>query len=351
MGFAHMILNRMLPMLPNLVILFFCAFLLPSVLLGQYFYESEDSSSFASEKPVVDYYEKVDDKSFYQQKRIHRMKGDINSYSARLHDLQDRFDKIFYGMSSSKDFRKPFDMNTQPQRPKVKRWFDQDDANETLFARNEPEPVVSQPRSPSTNQLAFRVESPGEFKGTEGETISLFEQENVRRKKSLRYFIISPSVVIPHKIHRANNALPKPKYKKYEMGFGLNVAGGITHERWRFGLGGIYKKNKHHSSSYYVERGRHSLSSDSQTVGGYLDMGYQLPLGQNFDGYFGFGLGYYLSMIGDPRDRKQHDILLIGSLGLAWYFSDNLALRLGYRYQHEEEVHAHLIVLGLGFDF
>ena len=94
MGFAHMILNRMLPMLPNLVILFFCAFLLPSVLLGQYFYESEDSSSFASEKPVVDYYEKVDDKSFYQQKRIHRMKGDINSYSARLHDLQDRFDKI-----------------------------------------------------------------------------------------------------------------------------------------------------------------------------------------------------------------------------------------------------------------
>ena len=80
-------------------------------------------------------------------------------------------------------------------------------------------------------------------------------------------------------------------------------------------------------------------------------MGYQLPLGQNFDGYFGFGLGYYLSMIGDPRDRKQHDILLIGSIGLAWYFSDNLALRLGYRYQHEEEVPAHLIDLGLGFDF
>ena len=51
-------------------------------------------------------------------------------------------------------------------------------------------------------------------------------------------------LVIPHKIHRANRTLPKQKYKQYEMGFGLNVTGGVTHERWRFGLGGIYKKNK-----------------------------------------------------------------------------------------------------------
>ena len=33
------------------------------------------------DKPVVDYYEDLDDKTYYHQKRIHGMKGELNNYS------------------------------------------------------------------------------------------------------------------------------------------------------------------------------------------------------------------------------------------------------------------------------
>ena len=66
---------------------------LGSFLLAQTNYTSDYTS--IKRKPVVDYYENIDDKSFYQQKRIYGMKGELNNYSEKLHNLQDRFDKIF----------------------------------------------------------------------------------------------------------------------------------------------------------------------------------------------------------------------------------------------------------------
>ena len=151
MGFAHMILNRMLPMLPNLVILFFCAFsFCPQCYLGNIF-------SRKIQVPL-----RVKNRGGLLRRLMTKLlsteaysphEGDINSYSARLHDLQDRFDGTRYVIIE--DFRKAFQHEYSTSEPKVKRWFDQDDANETLFTRNRPGPVVSQPRSPSHNQLAF----------------------------------------------------------------------------------------------------------------------------------------------------------------------------------------------------
>ena len=74
-------------------------------------------------KPVVDFYSSIDDKSFYQQKRIHGMKGELNNYSKKLHNLQERFDRIFYGLSAQKEFQTPFDLSNQPARPLKKSIF------------------------------------------------------------------------------------------------------------------------------------------------------------------------------------------------------------------------------------
>ncbi len=57
--------------------------------------------SYAGEKPVVSYYEDLDDKTFYHQRRIYGMKGELNNYSEKLHNLQARFDQIFYGPINS----------------------------------------------------------------------------------------------------------------------------------------------------------------------------------------------------------------------------------------------------------
>ena len=76
----------------------------PLMVWGQY--SSDSRGSFlAEEKPVSDYFEKVDDRSFYQQQRIHGLKSELNNYSSRLHTLQQRFDQIFYGLSSQGNIR------------------------------------------------------------------------------------------------------------------------------------------------------------------------------------------------------------------------------------------------------
>jgi hypothetical protein len=83
-------------------------------------FDDREYRPLTQRKPIVDYYETVNDKSFYQLKRIHGMKGELNSYSEKLHNLQDRFDKIFYGLSPKGNFQTPFDTTMQPARPVVK---------------------------------------------------------------------------------------------------------------------------------------------------------------------------------------------------------------------------------------
>ena len=93
------------------------------------------------------------------------------------------------------------------------------------------------------------------------------------------------------------------------------------------------------------------ISGHSQTIAGYLDLGLRTPIASSLDAYMELGLGYYLSLVEDPRKRKDHGFFATGSLGLAWNLSDLIALRFGYRYLHEEEVPAHVAELGLNFDF
>ena len=86
-------------------------------------------------------------------------------------------------------------------------------------------------------------------------------------------------------------------------------------------------------------------------MAGYLDLGLRTPIASSLDAYMGVGLGYYLSLIEDPRKRKDHGFFATGSLGLAWNVTDLIALRFGYRYIHEDEVPSHVAELGLNFDF
>lgn len=321
-------------------------------------YEYSNSQKIVTaEKPITDYFEKVDDKSFYQQQRIHGMKGEINDYSKRLNHLQNRFDEIFYGLSSQKPFSTPFDTSSQPERPEPRRWFEEDE--ETLFLEEgSPVPsseVNSEPVAENSNQLAFQVESPGRFMEENGKTKALFNPKNSTGRPSGRYLILSPSLSFVSKIHRPNHAVPKTRYKRYDPGFALNLAGGWEKNGLRYGLGGLFKTNSHHETSYYknsfVSPDKQYFKNSSQTFATYLDLGYKLGFTDSLSGYAGLGLGYYLSLIEDPRERKDHGVFATVALGLSWQVSDLIAFRLGYRYLHEEEVPAHLLDLGLGFQF
>ena len=94
------------------------------------------------------------------------------------------------------------------------------------------------------------------------------------------------------------------------------------------------------------------LAGDSETFAGFLDLGYTFPLFSELEANIGAGICYYLSIIDDNRDqssRKDHDLYLTLSSGLAWRFSEYFSMQLNYRYFHEDEVPAHLIELGLNF--
>ena len=321
-------------------------------------YEYSNSQKIVTaDKPITDYFEKVDDKSFYQQQRIHGMKGEINDYSKRLNTLQNRFDEIFYGLSSNKAFRTPFDTSNQPERPESTRWFEE---NEEILNLEEGRSfkssgLVNTPVDPNSNQLAFQVESPGRFTQVNGKTKALFNPKNSTGRPSGRYLILSPSLSFVSKIHRPNHAVPKTRYKRYDPGFALNLAGGWEKNGLRYGLGGLFKTNSHHETSYYkntfLSPDKQYFKNSSQTFATYLDLGYQLGFTDSLSGYAGLGLGYYLSLIEDPRERKDHGVFATVALGLSWQVSDLIAFRLGYRYLHEEEVPAHLLDLGLGFQF
>ena len=174
-------------------------FLYPIILLGQY--SSDSRSSFlAEEKPVSDYFEKVDDRSFYQQQRIHGLKSELNNYSSRLHTLQQRFDQIFYGLSSKGSHSTPFDLSDSPSRPSYNQRTFESNYTSSSFS---PSSVTSQPTKmqglPSefknqqpparsqTNQLAFNVDAPGKY-SKEGKVTSLFDPSQASQAKLGRLF-------------------------------------------------------------------------------------------------------------------------------------------------------------------
>ncbi|MEC9123175.1 MAG: hypothetical protein VX969_03440, partial [Verrucomicrobiota bacterium] len=130
------------------------SFLLPGGLSVQA--QLQSGQFLEGDKPVVDYYEDLDDKTYYHQKRIHGMKGELNNYSQKLHNLQKRFDEIFYGLSSQRKFSTPFDLTNQPSRPESGRF----EYNSTLPSIEERRPrasLIEEVREPVVDQLAFNV--------------------------------------------------------------------------------------------------------------------------------------------------------------------------------------------------
>jgi opacity protein-like surface antigen len=313
---------------------------LGSFLLAQTNYTSDYTS--IKRKPVVDYYENIDDKSFYQQKRIYGMKGELNNYSEKLHNLQDRFDKIFYGLSSHGNFKTPFDTTNQPSRPvfemPVEPSVPVENYNASII-NNPIEPV------PSENQLAFNVDSAGTFT-KDDQVVSTF---NPGQSSGFgHYFLIMPGVSFPHKIHKTDRS-----YKRYDAGLTTNISGGFTINRFKIGLGGGYKVNSFHDTSK-LNSPLKQLTGDSKTFAGYLDIGYSFNIVSRLEAYLGMGLGYYLSLIEDRNNlgsRKEHDLFLSASTGLALRLSEWFSLSLGYRYFHENEVPAHTSELGFNFEF
>ena len=82
---------------------------------------TQQEQGLSSRKSTIDFFDDVDEKSFYQQKRIYGMKNELNNYSEKLYDLKERFDRIFYGLSSDGNFSTPFDLSlihiSEPTRP------------------------------------------------------------------------------------------------------------------------------------------------------------------------------------------------------------------------------------------
>ncbi|MGB0354420.1 MAG: outer membrane beta-barrel protein [Opitutales bacterium] len=337
----------------------------PLMMWGQY--SSDSRGSFlAEEKPVSDYFEKVDDRSFYQQQRIHGLKSELNNYSSRLHTLQQRFDQIFYGLSSQGKHSTPFELSNSPQKPVYQqRTYESNYSTPASFTPSPtPRPVApqsvpqelqeqQQPVRSQTNQLAFSVDAPGKY-SKEGKVASLFDPEQASRESLGGYLVISPGFSIPFKTHEGDPSVHKSRHRKYDPGVSVNIAGGLEKNPFRVGVGVSYKRHSLDDDSYEVIGGPNPInpiSGHSQTVAGYLDLGLRTPIASSLDAYMGVGLGYYLSLIEDPRKRKDHGFFATGSLGLAWNVTDLIALRFGYRYLHEDEVPSHVAELGLNFDF
>ena len=300
--------------------------------------------SYAGEKPIVSYYEDLDDKTFYHQRRIYGMKGELNNYSEKLHNLQSRFDQIFYGLTAKNSFTTPFDVSNQPARPsRARRPAFESNATNAPTTNAYAGPRLQAPQTVITsNTLAFNVDSPGQSSSNDRPT-SVFSQGSGGRLGT--YLIVTPGISFPHKIHKTAQS-----YRKYDPGFVVSLAGGFKKEGFRFGLGTSYGRNSFHESSHQ-KPSMAPLTQESETFTVYLDLGYEFALVGSLEGYLGTGLGYYLSRIEDPLSRKDRGFYATGSIGLAYNFSEAFALRLGYRYHHEEEVPAHLAELGLDLEF
>ena len=303
-------------------------------------------------KPTIDFFDELDDKTFYQQKRIHGMKNELNNYSQKLHNLKERFDRIFYGLSAEGNFKTPFNTSDEPKRPvpqtptsnsispsyTPKNPVNYSDNNSSLDELKFEEPLeLSQPE----DQLAFNVDSPGEFTQND-QIVSTFNPKP--SPIGGYYLIISPGIAFPYEKH-----ITSKSYRKYDPGFSINTSGGMNISSFKIGLGASYKRHTFHHSAELYNPSR-SLSGDSETFAGYLDFGYRLPISTSIDAILGAGIGYYLSIIEDKPDlssRKDHDVFFTLSSGIAWKYSEYLAASLTYRYLHEYEIPAHILELGL----
>ena len=308
------------------------------------------------DKSVGDYYSGMNDKSTFQKYRIRNLKGEMNNYSGRLHDLQKRFDEIFYGLSTSGNHRKPFDLseNLDNGSAKQKYWYD---SNFTRFEQ----------RSDLVNRTTQSSLDNNTFKKTR--TVPKVEIQNISDTQTIidtdvspeaksttgfgKYFILHPGVSLPYKVH---NQVPNEgeSRREYVTGISLNLSTGIEGETFNVGFGLAYKRNSLDTSSYYNVPSSsipETLNGKSQTFAGYLNFGFKTEINDFLDAYFGIGLGYYSTSFNSHTKESDDGFYGTGTLGLEWLLSESISFRVGYRYVHEEEVPSHIGEAGLNFAY
>ena len=293
------------------------------------------------EKPVSEYYSSVDQKSHFQKHKIHNLKDELNNYSGRLHNLQKRFDEIFYGLSTKGEHAKPFNLDSlRASRNNQKRDY-RYESNASSFSspRQNLFSADSTVGEPSTNQPTRDLGAPTD-EGEQGFS-------DGKSGRFGRYLIISPGASFPFKQHESESGAT-PSLRKYVPGFSTNLATGFETDSYRIGLGAMYRTNSHDGESYY---GSDQLSESSSSLACYLDLGYKTALNEHLDAYFGIGLGYYQTKSKIPMTLKDNGFYGTGSVGLSWNLSEIFAFRLGYRYSHDEEVPSHIGEVGLNFAF
>ena len=339
------------------------------------------SPNALSARKVQDYFQDVESKSYYQQERIRSMKGEMNEYSERLHGLQEKFHKIFYGRTTDELHESPFGDREKISYPK-RRYRDPVPIEEVESIVRRPDRFQESPNS--SNQLAFSVqdstpsvtvaepvESVDSSKslGFDEPGTTSFAKEGPEEDDPVEfsrssnfggYFILRPGVAIPYKDQTTHNGPNKTKHREYKTGMSLSLSGGFRWQGWKFGGGVLYRENEHDSGSYEKNAvsPEHPFAGGSQssTIAGFLETGYMYSFNPWFGVYGTVSLGYGVSKIedfapaisgGQDRTRLDPFFYASGGFGLSWTPSEYFAASLGYRYLHEREVPAHAIELGL----
>jgi hypothetical protein len=322
------------------------------------------SPNALSARKVQDYFQDVESKSYYQQERIRSMKGEMNEYSERLHTLQEKFHKIFYGRSTDELHQSPFGDREKISYPKRKY--------RDPVPLEDVESIVRRPTNradanPPSNQLAFTVQdstpSVPQEEPVESSPNRSKKAENIQLSSSASsfggYLILRPSVAIPYKDQTTHNGPGKTKHREYKTGMSISLAGGYRWKGWKFGGGVLYRENEHDSESYEKNGAAtepFASGSQSTSIAGFIETVYTHSFNPWFGVYGTLSLGYGVSRIEDfapalsswnDRSRLDPFFYASGGLGLSWTPSQHFAASLGYRYLHEKEVPAHAIELGL----
>lgn len=340
---------------------------------------------------VQDYFQDVESKSYYQQERIRSMKGEMNEYSKRLHGLQEKFHKIFYGRSSDRLHKDPFGNRDKISYPKR--------SYREPMPMKEVESIVRRPEKFSeqkseSNQLAFNVDESGPPNYIVEQELALadspstpFEQEyeepytpepepsgipesyGMPKKDPANdgvYLILRPGITFPYSTKVKKVSPGKEKQRKYKPGEMVTFSGGYDWGRFFIGGGALYRRNEHDNfpHSYEMNSGDKKPfndNSNSMSVAGFIEFGMELPLSDSFNFIGDLGLGYGVSFVEDfspghvpyNTNRTRVDPFFFGSagLGFSWEPTDHFALQLGYKYLYENEVPAHAAQIGLKGNF
>ena len=351
------------------------------------------SPNALSARKVQDYFQDVESKSYYQQERIRSMKGEMNEYSERLHTLQEKFHKIFYGRSTDELHQSPFGDREKISYPKRKyrdpipledvesivrrpsnRTETNSPSNQLAFTVEDSTPAVETPvfeesvdyaPEPVGQAYLFGGSSNTQVSSATGNKQKISNTSPSSSTSSGAYLILRPGITFPHRAKLTITSPHKEKRRKYKTGEMVTLSSGYDWGRFFVGGGFLYRRNQMYGipESYEKNGSFQSFSegSDSQSIAAFIEFGFEQPLGNGFNLITDLGIGYGVSMIEDfspylpplETDRTRLDPFLFasGGVGFSWSPNDSFSLQLAYRYLHEDEVPAHSAQVGLKGNF